>query len=214
MLNKSLSTTSYKKYVRINKDNSFSKKRIIIAAILIIVILLAYSFFLKKDRGTHTPEHATAEPVIYPDEDEDDKRSETYKVINVVDGDTIDIDVGGKKQRIRLIGVNTPETVHPEKTVECFCKEATIYTKTRLLGKDVSIEIDESQDRFDKYNRLLAYIFIGSENFNLELIKHGYAYEYTYNVPYKYQKLFKDAQRYAEKNKEGLWAPDACKNNI
>lgn len=135
----------------------------------------------------------------------------TYKVTNVIDGDTIDIDMDGKTQRIRLIGANTPETVHPEKTVECFGEEASKFTKSKLTDKEVSIETDDSQDKYDKYNRLLAYVFLDGENFNQSLIKNGYAYEYTYNVPYKYQKEFKAAQKYAEENNIGLWAPNACK---
>ena len=140
-------------------------------------------------------------------EQKPEEKKKTYKVINVVDGDTIDVDMDGKTQRIRLIGVNTPETVHPEKTVEYFGKEASEYTKKSLTGKTVEIETDDSQDKYDKYGRMLAYVIVDGKNFNKSLIEDGYAYEYTYNVPYKYQSEFKNAQKNAEKNNKGLWAP-------
>jgi len=139
-----------------------------------------------------------------------DYKDTTHTVIKVVDGDTIDIDLNGKTQRVRLIGVNTPETVHPNKTVECFGKEASDYTRSKLLDKKVVIEVDDSQGMYDKYNRLLAYVYVDGKNFNLDLIVNGYAYEYTYNIPYRYQKEFKEGQVFAEKHETGLWAPGAC----
>lgn len=133
-----------------------------------------------------------------------------FKVIKVVDGDTIDVYDNGSTIRVRLIGVNTPETVHPEKAVECFGKEASTYTTKKLLGKNVQLETDSSQDKYDTYSRLLAYVYVDGDNFNYSLIYDGYAYEYTYNTPYKYQAEFKAAQRDADANNRGLWNPSAC----
>ena len=133
-----------------------------------------------------------------------------FLVTNVVDGDTIDINDNGTTRRIRLIGVNTPETVHPNKAQECFGKEASNYTKSRLLNKRVVLEEDKSQDNYDAYGRLLRYVWLDGNNFNKQLIYDGYAYEYTYNVPYKYQSEFEQAQKDASKNSRGLWAPDTC----
>ena len=134
-----------------------------------------------------------------------------YFVTRVVDGDTIDVSVDGKVKRLRLIGINTPETVDPRKLVECFGVEASNKAKTLLTGKKVSLESDGSQGELDKYNRLLRYVFLeDGTNINLLMIKEGYAYEYTYNLPYKYQTEFKNAQKQAEANKAGLWSPNAC----
>lgn len=133
-----------------------------------------------------------------------------YRVSRIVDGDTIEIDKDGETVRIRLIGVDTPEIVDPDKPVECYGKEASEHAKEVLLDKFVKIETDSSQDRYDAYDRLLAYIFTDSENFNKELIEKGFAHEYTYNKPYKYQKEFKQAEETAKRNKAGLWAPSAC----
>ena len=119
-----------------------------------------------------------------------------YSVSRVVDGDTIDVSIDGKVKRLRLIGINTPETVDPRKLVECFGVEASNKAKTLLTGKKVSLESDGSQGELDKYNRLLRYVFLeDGTNINLLMIKEGYAYEYTYNLPYKYQAEFKNAQK-------------------
>lgn len=135
---------------------------------------------------------------------------ESYEVVKVVDGDTLDVDINGKIERLRLIGINTPETVDPRKQVECFGKEASNKSKETLLGKKIFLESDPSQDERDKYGRLLRYVFLSDgSNFNLMMIKDGFAYEYTYYLPYKYQKEFKEAQKYAQDNKMGLWG-DVC----
>lgn len=133
------------------------------------------------------------------------------KVIKVVDGDTITVDIDGAKETLRLIGINTPETVDPRKPVECFGKEASNKAKAVLNGRSVILENDPTQGERDKYDRLLRYIFLeDGVNFNKLMIAEGYAYEYTYSTPYKYQAEFKKAQQEAEQNKRGLWADNAC----
>ena len=134
-----------------------------------------------------------------------------YQVIKVVDGDTITIDLNGKSETIRLIGINTPETVDPRKPVECFGVEASNKAKELLTNKRVYIEMDPTQGERDKYSRLLAYVYREDGSFfNKSMILSGYAYEYTYNLPYKYQSEFKEAQKNAETNQRGLWAPGVC----
>lgn len=135
-----------------------------------------------------------------------------YTVLRVIDGDTIDVSINGENKRLRLIGINTPETVDPRKPVECFGKEASEKAKSILEGNRVYLEYEMSQGDTDKYGRLLRYVFLeDGTNFNLMMIKEGYAYEYTYNLPYKYQKEFKDAQKEAEKSLAGLWG-EKCNN--
>jgi len=136
---------------------------------------------------------------------------EYYKVAKVVDGDTIDIIMNGQTERLRLIGINTPETVDPRKPVECFGREASDNAKKLLSGQEVRVEADASQEDRDKYGRLLRYVWRRDGLFyNLEAIKDGFAYEYTYQIPYQYQEDFKAAQKNAEENKLGLWADGAC----
>ena len=134
-----------------------------------------------------------------------------YKIISVIDGDTIQVMIDDKKETIRLIGINSPETVDPRKPVECFGKEASAFAKSKLTGKSVRLEADSSQGERDKYSRLLRYVFLeDGTNFDKLMISEGYAYEYTYNLPYKYQADFKKAQKDAELTKKGLWADNVC----
>lgn len=134
-----------------------------------------------------------------------------YSVTNVVDGDTIKISMSGKEVTLRLIGMDTPETVDPRKPVQCFGKEASNKAKELLLGKKVRIEIDVSQGEIDKYGRTLAYVYRDDGMFyNKYMIEQGYAHEYTYNTPYKYQAEFKLAQKIAQTNLLGLWSPETC----
>jgi len=137
-----------------------------------------------------------------------------YSVVSVVDGDTIKISMGGKQETLRLIGIDTPETVDPRKPVQCFGKEASNKAKELLSGKKVRIEKDSTQDERDKYNRLLAYIYREDGLFyNKYMVEQGYAHEYTYNTPYKYQAEFKVAEKSARENQRGLWSPNTCNGN-
>jgi micrococcal nuclease len=132
-------------------------------------------------------------------------------VVRVVDGDTVDVNLDGVTTRVRLIGINTPETVDPNKPVECYGPEASKRAKALLEGQRVLLEADPSQDDRDRYDRLLRYIwFEDGRLFNMQMVLEGYAYEYTYQVPYKYQAVFKAAQRQAEEAQRGLWSPATC----
>ncbi len=137
--------------------------------------------------------------------------SSYYAVSSVVDGDTVKISINGTVETLRLIGIDTPETVDPRKPVQCFGKEASAKAKELLSGKKVRIEKDSSQGERDKYSRLLAYVFLeDGTNFNQYMIEQGYAHEYTYNSAYKYQAAFKAAQKWAQSNQKGLWSPSTC----
>ncbi len=137
--------------------------------------------------------------------------STQYKVVSVVDGDTVKVSINGTTETIRIIGLNTPETVDPRKGVECFGKEASNKAKDLLSGKNVTLEVDPSQGERDKYGRLLRYVFlVDGTDFGKSMITNGYAYEYTYNTPYKYQSAYKTAQLQAQANKMGLWANNTC----
>lgn len=136
---------------------------------------------------------------------------EGYSVIKVVDGDTMDVNIHGKIERLRLIGIDTPETVDPRKDVQCFGKEASNKAKELLEGQSVTLESDDSQSVRDKYKRLLVYVFLqDGTNFNKYMIEEGYAYEYTYDSAYKYQSEFKQAQISAQSSNKGLWDPSTC----
>lgn len=134
-------------------------------------------------------------------------KQETFSVKRVVDGDTLDVIIEGKTERLRLIGIDTPETVDPRKPVECFGKEASKKAKQLLSNKTVKLESDPTQGERDKYGRLLRYVVLpDGQSFNKLMISEGYAYEYTYSTPYKYQAEYKQAQKEASSAKRGLWS--------
>ncbi len=166
---------------------------------------------LVKPRNIIPATIPTTKQNITPVDAQVQKTSTFYPVVKVVDGDTISVNINGSVDMLRLIGINTPETVDPRKLVECFGKEASDKAKQLLSGKKIRIEKDISQGERDKYGRLLSYIFLENGfNFNKYMIEEGYAYEYTHNLPYKYQGEFKLAQKQAEIQKKGLWADGAC----
>lgn len=135
-----------------------------------------------------------------------------YPVVRTVDGDTIVISVDGENQTVRLIGVDTPETVHPQKPVECFGREASAFTKAVVTeAGEVALELDTSQGVQDRYGRRLGYIILpDGRNLNALIIYEGYGYEYTYGTPYEYQAEFKLAQKLAKEAKRGLWGAKIC----
>ena len=134
-----------------------------------------------------------------------------YKVTKVTDGDTIHIDRDGEDVTVRLLGINTPETVDPRRQVECFGKEASARMKEIVGGQIVRLEYDNSQSLRDAYDRLLAYVYLeDGQMVNRKMIAEGYAYEYTYLTPYHYQSEFRDLQRLAKSSGRGLWSPDTC----
>ena len=131
-------------------------------------------------------------------------------VVRVVDGDTIEVYQDGKIEKIRLIGVNTPETVDPRKDVQCYGLEASVFLKKELLGQQVLLESDNSQQMKDTYGRLLRYAYLKGKNINQKIIEEGYGFEYTYKTPYKFQKEFKESEEKAKKEEKGLWNKSNC----
>lgn len=138
------------------------------------------------------------------------------RVVKVVDGDTISVSISGKVHKIRMVGVDTPETVHPKKPVQYYGKEASNYTKSQLTGKTVYLQKDVRDT--DKYGRLLRYVWIqrpSSNNpsknevismmYNAQLVKNGYGHVYTYPPDVKYIPIFRELESLARKNNIGLW---------
>jgi len=153
----------------------------------------------------------SAVPQLKPLEKTQKAESTLYDVVKVVDGDTVDVNIDGKTERIRLIGLDTPETVDPRKTVQCFGQEASTKAHELLDGKKVTLEADATQGERDTYGRLLRYIMIeGGNDFSKTMIENGYGHEYTYQIPYKRQNEYKEAQKSAENGKKGLWADNTC----
>lgn len=124
------------------------------------------------------------------------------RVVRAVDGDTLQL-AGG--ERIRLIGINTPESVDPRRPVQEYGKEAAEFARRLAEGRDVRLEYDV--ERQDKFGRTLAYVFLTDGTFvNAELVRLGFAQTYRYPPNVKYADLFNRLQREARERKRGLWA--------
>jgi len=138
-------------------------------------------------------------------------KNNLVKVVFVLDGDTIKVLINGETKIVRLIGIDAPETVDPRKPVQCFAQEASNKLKKLLSNQMVRLESDPTQGDLDKYQRLLRYVFLEDGTFiNKLMIAEGYAHEYTYLIPYKYQEEFKTAEKTARESQLGLWSPTAC----
>lgn len=162
--------------------------RAIITLIIVIIIIIS-----SDHTRTNTP---TQKP-----------KAGEYLVTKVVDGDTVKIELNGTEETVRLIGIDTPETVKPNTSVECFGVEASNKLKDLIAGKYVKIEYDKTQNERDRYNRLLLYLYKADDGqlINELMIKEGYAFEYTYEKPYKFQSLFQNLEKTARENQLGLW---------
>ena len=131
-------------------------------------------------------------------------------ILNVIDGDTVDIDINGNTERVRLIGVNTPETKHPTKPIECFGPEASAYL-TQLLPKGTHVRIERDIEARDRYGRMLLYLYRELDNLfiNLDLVLRGYGTPMSIEPNIFHRNDFVHAAALAETINVGLW--QACR---
>lgn len=139
-----------------------------------------------------------------------DQVTATAVVLKVVDGDTIDVrDDNRGRLRIRVLGINTPETKRPGYTVGCWGPEATQFAKDTLLGQRVAVVTDPTQDRTDRYGRTLAYLVKGNGwNYSIEAARAGAAESYIYQGnPVELYPEIAAAEQQARDAQRGLWGP-------
>lgn len=169
----------------------------IIPVLVIITLLITKNAYFKNQENN---QKITNQPVISQTIENLDSlnspriinNSSSLLVTRVIDGDTIELENG---ERVRYLGINTPESVDPRKPVECFGKEASLKNKELVLNKKVVLEKDISE--IDKYGRLLRYVYVDGIFINLELIKQGYAQVAIYPPDVKYYDLFLEAEKEA-----------------
>jgi micrococcal nuclease len=130
-------------------------------------------------------------------------------MFEVVDGDTIDVNIKGHRERVRLIGIDTPETKKPNTAVQCYGPEATAFTKT-LLPPDVTLHLERDVVARDDYGRMLAYVYLAGDGMfvNMAIVQQGYARPLTIPPNTAHASEFAEAARVAEADNLGLWA--AC----
>lgn len=185
-----------------------------LAAGLLILVLAQYDFVPTSEAGADAISvQAVGESV------EDNLNTKTATSTNAfvtrtVDGDTLQVILDGEKDAItvRLLGVNTPETVDPRRPVECFGKEASNFAKDKTQGKRIRLVDDPEADEIDKYGRLLRNVVLeDGMDFNAELVLQGYANAYVsfpLAIERKAQLLRLEAE--AREAKRGLWNPEVC----
>lgn len=130
----------------------------------------------------------------------------TCRVTHVSDGDTIKAQCGTAAAiTVRIIGIDTPETVDPRKPVQCYGPEASTRAHQLLDGKSVRLYVDPTQDRLDRYGRTLAYVSIRGRDYGERMLRDGYAREYLYRKPYLKRPIYVSAQATAKADRKGLW---------
>lgn len=136
-----------------------------------------------------------------------------YTVLSYADGDTLTVNMNGSEERIRLIGVDTPETEKPDKPSQCFSNQAATYVRQAVKNKPVRLEADTKGDNRDRYSRLLRYVYSQDGTLlNKALIEQGYGFAYT-QFEFDKKEEFIQAQRNAYESKIGLWGVCEITNN-
>ena len=208
-------------------------KRIIVAVILVMSLsCIAFAHPGKLDANGGHYDKDTGEYHYHKGpnalETLEIRRNTVYKakIERVVDGDTAIVSfifADGKKyqkQRVRFLGVDTPETVHPNKPVQFYGKEASNFTKSQLTDKIVWLQTDVGA--LDRYNRMLAYVWLSEPSkkdldnedairakmYNATLLLEGYAQVMTVQPNSRYSEMFVRFQREAREGKKGLWADE------
>ena len=169
-------------------------------SLIIILLINEIKNRITTDEKTNEPQQQTA------------LKLDTYTLLKVIDWDTLKVKNNNEEINIRMIGLDAPEKSTTRYWyTECFWNEATNHLNEILSWiTTIQVEQDPTQWETDKYWRLLWYVFFSWNNINQKMIEDGYWFEYTYNLPYKYQKEFKKAEKSARLNKLWLWDKNTC----
>ena len=195
---------------------------------VVLIGALAFSAYLSQQRSGQAIEHAppplilgvSSSSITTVDAATSTSAATTTiatnaRVVRVIDGDTIvaRIDGDAQDERIRLLGINTPEVVDPRKPVECFGKEASAKAKSILLpGLRIELRADPQADERDAYGRLLREVILADgTSFNALMVTQGYAYAMTdFPMDPAYKRELKQDEKRAKMGQIGLWSPQTC----
>jgi len=189
------------------------KKKIVPIVSLLLAIFFGYSLtqndqkLLESIIGTTENTATTAVAT--------NKTDGLFEVVKIADGDTITILMDGDNEKIRFIGIDTPEVGNSTKESDCYGDEAKSEMERLLEGHMIKLEFDETQGERDRYDRLLAYVYLDDGLFlNQHMIENGFAKEYTYKYKYKYSDDFRRAEDNAIFKKAGIWNPEICQQEL
>jgi micrococcal nuclease len=172
---------------------------------VILGIAMLSSFFGDSTTEATQPQ----KPAAQETQQKTDQATSRIKaqVIEVVDGDTFKAKIGDKEETVRLILVDTPETKHPNKPKQPFGEEASNLTG-ELLTHGTTVELEYDAEQRDKYNRVLAYVYVNGESLQEKLLSEGLARVAVYPPNTKYQEKFESIQEEAKNKKVGIWSID------
>lgn len=184
------------------------KREFLILAFLSLLVMIWYSALTLPDNQQESSNNLNDYVILDPNATYEasaeatgnETTQEKYLVTRVIDGDTFEIETG---ETVRLIGIDTPETVHPIKPVECYGPEASNFLKNLIENEEVILIRDLSNT--DQYGRLLRYVYFNDLFINEELVAQGYANAVSYPPDVAFQSLFQEAEATAREGLRGLW---------
>lgn len=175
---------------------------IVFAVVLSLILAVAILVIVQIDRGSFSQQRigtSNSSGAVFSSQHEN-----LFSVVKVVDGDTIDVLVDGKSERVRFIGIDTPETVDDRKKVQCYGPEASERMKELLSGKSVALETKPDEDK-DDYGRLLRYVILDGSDIGAEMIEEGYAKSLCFAFPHPRCEEYDKLEREARELKRGRW---------
>jgi micrococcal nuclease len=178
------------------------KRNLNLHLVILILSLIVTVIFEFTDS-----ESQTSEPEV------EGIQSNMVAVESITDGDTFAVNLDGVVKKVRIIGIDTPETKAPRQPVECFGQQATEKLATLIGDRYVALATDPTQANQDRYGRLLRYVYLeDGTDVGLVMIAGGFATEYTYQTPHQKQAEYLAAQAEAKTNNAGFWNPETCIN--
>ncbi len=174
------------------------KKSIIFLVVFLVLVLIVALLVLQST--TSVPRFSVGES--------SEEHEILFPVARVIDGDTIDVVIDGKTERIRFIGIDTPETVDDRKKIQCYGPESSAHMKELLSGKSVALETKPDEDR-DDYGRLLRYVFLGDTDIGATMLEEGYARSLCFAFPHPRCAEYEALEEVAKSAGRGRW--EACR---
>lgn len=172
---------------------------------IILGIILSFSFW----GCTQTPSEINHLPTPQKQTLEKEDIVEGHTVTRIVDGDTLWVNINEKEEKIRLVGINTPETEKELAPVECYADEAEDRLKEILSQKKVTLLRNKKGDDRDQFDRLLRYVFVDGADVGAQLIEEGYAFAFR-RYPHDRMNFYIQQESQAKAKKKGMWNPENC----
>lgn len=173
---------------------AFTKRKLSLGSVILIAIVMAIQYVGSPDDADQLSQNIQqGQPGL-------------YTVTRFIDGDTIAVDMNGKAETIRMIGIDTPETHKPNSPVQCYGPAASAYTKQLIGSGKVRLEADSQNTNRDRYDRLLRYVYLQDGRLLAEeILANGYGFAYT-QFPFSKTAVFVAAEQTARQDSKGLWA--------